>query len=155
MDLLIIALMLWFSHSMPLSVIIRLRSAFFLRSKSLQSLFVGCFARINTDAFPPLLYFLTTSRKPSEFSIYSLASVVCIAESIIIDSGNSEKHAEITVSLSPFLDAWILRSILSILITPFPSLKKISNASRIVDLPMSFLPTNTVRLLKPITVSSL
>lgn len=140
---------------MSLPVIIRLRSAFFLSSKSLQLAFVGCFARINTEAFPPFLYFFTTSRKPSEFSMYSLPSEVGTAESIIIDSGNSEKQAEMTVSLSPFLDAWMLRSVLSILITPFPSLKKISNASRIVDLPISFLPTNTVSSSKEITVSSL
>ena len=43
-------------------------------------------------------------------------------------------------------------SLLSYLIVPFPSLKKRSKASNTVDLPISFLSTKTVKLLKSISV---
>ena len=57
-----------------------------------------------------------------------------------------------TVSVLPLLFSRTLTSVLSILETPFPSWKKMSRASRIVDFPTSFFPTKTVKLSNGISV---
>ena len=123
-------------------------SVTFFSRRFAHSGFVGCFALIYVPAnFVPDLYFLMISRSPSPFKRYSSASVVRKVASTTTSSGRFVNTTSIEYSLAP-----TVISSLSIFTAPFPSLKNKSRASRIVDLPMSFRPTNTVRSLKSMTV---
>ena len=70
-------------------------------------------------------------------------------------SGNLKNSTAIITSSSPSLEARLFISSLSREIHPFPSLKKMSKASRIVDFPISLRPTKVVRLEKRTVVSLL
>ena len=135
--------------------IIFFKSLFFFNNNSVHLLFVGCIAFIKTFAAPPFLYLFMTSNCPLALSINSSCNEVSTVESITIFSGSSEKHTVISISAFPTLLSCMLASAFSNLIVPFPSLKNISNASKIVDLPISFFPTKTVKSLKLISVSLL
>ena len=153
MAFLILEFVLRFSHSIPNLLATFFRSTFFFNSRSLHSGFVGWSALMKTAGFC-VLNFLMTSRFLSAFIIYSLPKSVCTVESIMIFAGSSVKHTEMMASFSPFSADWTLRSDLSHLTTPLVSLKKMSKASRIVDLPISFLPMRTVRSSKSTRISS-
>ena len=49
-------------------------------------------------------------------------------------------QTEMQISVSPWEQASVFKSVLSSLIMPFPSLKKISSASKMLDLPISLYP---------------
>jgi len=73
----------------------------------------------------------------------------------MIVSGKSSKITVILISSFSSSLANLFTSFESIFIVPLPSLKKISRASSIDDLPISFLPTNVVKLPNSKIVSSL
>ena len=85
----------------------------------------------------------------SEIVRYSFVKFVFSPESKINSSGKSQKSHVIMTFLSPKTfaseDSIFTKSLL----------KKISRASNIVDLPMSFLPINVVKLSNSMHTSSL